>query len=111
MKDERLGLVPGTLDLLILSTLDAMGPLHGYGIARRIEQVGQEGLLLNEGTVYASLIRLQQQSLINADWGTSGNSRKARFCSITKAGKKRLTAATKDWERTVSMVSRILHAE
>ncbi len=111
MGNNRLEIVPGTLDVLVLSTLEAMGALHGYGIARRIEQVGQEGLLLNEGTVYASLIRLQQQGLIAADWGVSENGRKARFYSITKAGKKRLAVATKDWERTVSMVSRILQGE
>lgn len=109
--DEKLEIVPGTLDLLVLRTLEAMGPLHGYGIARRIEQVGQEGLLLNEGTVYAALVRLQQQGLIGADWGTSENGRKARFYALTKAGKKRLAGAMANWERTVSMVARILKAE
>jgi transcriptional regulator len=109
--NERLEIVPGTLDLLVLSTLGTMGAQHGYGIARRIEQVSQEGLLLNEGTVYASLVRLQQQGLITADWGTSENGRKARFYCITRSGKKRLAAATKEWERTVSMVARILQAD
>jgi transcriptional regulator len=109
--DDRLEIVPGTLDLLVLRTLDTMGPLHGYGIARRIEQLGQEGLLLNEGTVYASLVRLQQQGLIGTSWGRSDNCRKARYYSINKAGKRKLAAATKHWERTVLMVSRILQAE
>jgi transcriptional regulator len=111
LSDERLEIIPGTLDLLVLRTLDTIGPMHGYGIARRIEQVGQEGLLLNEGTVYASLARLQQGGFIAADWGASENGRRARFYSITRAGKKKLTIATKNWERTVLMVSRILEAE
>ncbi len=108
---QRLEILPGTLELLVLHTLSAMGPLHGYGIARRIEQVGREGLLLNEGTVYAALVRLQQERAISAEWGVSENGRRARFYTITKVGKKRLTAATKDRERAVSMVSRILQTE
>ncbi|BDC50872.1 PadR family transcriptional regulator [Bryobacterales bacterium F-183] len=108
---NRLEVLPGTLELLVLSTVATMGPLHGYGIARRIEQLGGEGLLLNEGTVYAALIRLQQEGAISADWGVSENGRKARFYSITKQGNKRLTTATRDWDRTVSMVARILNAE
>jgi len=109
--DEKLEIVPGTLELLVLRTLDSMGPLHGYGIARRIEQLGQEGLLLNEGTVYAALVRLQQEGFISAEWGASENGRKARFYSLTKSGRKRLAVATRNWERTVLMVSRILQAE
>ena len=108
---EKLEVVPGTLELLVLRTLESMGPLHGYGIARRIEQLGQEGLLLNEGTVYAALVRLQQEGFIDADWGKSENGRKARFYSLTKSGRKRLTVATRNWERTVLMVSRILVAK
>jgi PadR family transcriptional regulator, regulatory protein PadR len=108
--DEKLDLLPGTLDLLVLQSLAAMGAMHGYGLARRIEQVGGEGVLLNEGTVYASLVRLQQGGLISADWGVSENGRKARFYSITRAGRKRLTEATRTWERTVSMVTRVLKA-
>ena len=107
----KLEIMPGTQDLLVLRTLDAMGPLHGYGIARRIEQLGQEGLLLNEGTVYASLVRLQQEGYIEAAWGVSDNGRKARYYALTKAGKKKLAAETKTWERTVLMVSRILRGE
>ena len=109
--DEKLEIVPGTLELLVLRTLNTMGPLHGYGIARRIEQLGQEGLLLNEGTVYAALVRLQQEGFIIAEWGASENGRKARFYSITKSGRKRLAVAARNWERTVLMVSRILQAE
>lgn len=106
----NLEILPGTLQLLVLQILSAMGPLHGYGIARRIEQTGQEGVLLNEGTVYAALVRLQQDGHISAEWGTSENGRKARFYSITRLGRKRLAAATEEWQRTVSMVSRILNA-
>jgi PadR family transcriptional regulator, regulatory protein PadR len=108
--DGKLDLLPGTLDLLVLRTLHAMGTMHGYGIARRIEQVGGEGVLLNEGTVYASLVRLQQSELISAAWGVSENGRKARFYSITRRGTKPLAEAKRTWERTVSMVSRILKA-
>ena len=107
---EKLEILPGTLDLLVLRTLESMGPLHGYGIARRIEQLAEEGLLLNEGTVYAALVRLQQEGHIAADWGVSDNGRKARFYAITRSGKKRLAAATETWERTVLMVGRILRA-
>jgi transcriptional regulator len=109
--DGKLDLLPGTLDLLVLRTLDALGPTHGYGIARRIEQVGGEGVLLNEGTVYASLVRLQQTGLISAEWGVSENGRKSRFYALTRPGRKRLAQATRTWERTVSMVSRILNAD
>lgn len=109
--DAKLDILPGTLDLLVLRSLEAMGAMHGYGIARRIEQIGGEGVLLNEGTVYASLVRLQQNELISANWGVSENGRKARYYTITRAGKKRLAAATRTWERTVSMVSRVLKAD
>ena len=108
---NKLDLLPGTLDLLVLRTLASMGAMHGYGIARRIEQVGGEGVLLNEGTMYASLVRLQQSGLISATWGVSENGRKARFYTITRSGSKRLAEATRTWERTVSMVSRILNAD
>lgn len=111
MSDNRLDVIPGTLDLLVMKTLQSMGTLHGYGIARRIEQIGQESLLLNEGTVYASLVRLQQQGHIKASWGTSENGRKARFYRLTDTGEKKLAAATRDWERTVSMIGRILQQE
>lgn len=109
--NDKLDLLPGTLDMLVLRTLDAMGAMHGYGIARRIEQVGGEGVLLNEGTVYASLVRLQQSGFISADWGVSENGRKARFYKVTRLGEKHLAGAKRTWERTVSMVSRILKAD
>ena len=93
---------------MILKTLDAMGPLHGYGIARRIEQLSEEVLKLNEGTVYASLLRLTQKGWISSDWGTSENNRRAKFYSITKAGRKQLVQETEDWERIAGVIGRVL---
>jgi PadR family transcriptional regulator PadR len=98
----------GTLDLMILKTLDAMGPLHGFGIARRIEQISDGVLQLNEGTVYASLLRLQQKAWISAAWGVSENNRKAKFYAITRAGRKQLDTETENWERISGVVGRIL---
>lgn len=100
----------GTLDLMILKTLDVMGPLHGYGIARRIEQLSEHVLQLNEGTVYTSLLRLQQQRWIAASWGASENNRKAKFYSITKAGRKQLAQETENWERISGVIGRVLRA-
>ena len=101
----------GTLDLMILKTLQALGPLHGFGIARRLEQLSQEVLQLNEGTVYTSLLRLQQEGWIVSDWGTSENNRKAKFYSITKRGIKQLTIETEDWHRISSVIGRVLRLE
>jgi transcriptional regulator len=98
----------GTLDLMVLTTLESMGPLHGYGIARRIEQVSEAALKLNEGTVYTSLMRLQQQGFISSSWGTSDNNRKAKFYSITRAGRKQLEAEARNWERISSVIARLL---
>jgi PadR family transcriptional regulator PadR len=98
----------GTLDLMILQTLDAMGPQHGYGIARRLEQVSDDLLKLNEGTVYASLMRLQQQRWITASWGASENNRKAKFYAITKAGRRQLASETANWQRIASVMARLL---
>jgi len=98
----------GTLDLMVLKTLDGLGPLHGYGIARRIEQVTDGGLALNQGTIYPALLRLEQRGWIKRDWGTSDHNRRARFYSITAAGRRQLNAETDLWTRTVSMVSRLL---
>ena len=98
----------GTLDLMILKTLDTMGPLHGYGIARRLEQVSDAVLKLNEGTVYASLMRLQQQGWISASWGASENNRKAKFYAITRSGRRQLTAETENWERIAAVIDRVL---
>ena len=98
----------GTLDLMVLKTLDALGPLHGYGIARRIEQVAEGSLALNQGTIYPALLRLEQKSLIASTWGTSENNRRARFYEITKSGRKHLAAETESWSRTVLMMQRML---
>jgi transcriptional regulator len=98
----------GTLDLMILRTLDTLGAQHGYGIARRIEQVAQDALALNQGTIYPALLRLEQKGWINSEWGTSENNRRARFYAITRAGRKQLAAETALWERTVAMMSRLL---
>jgi PadR family transcriptional regulator, regulatory protein PadR len=98
----------GTLDLMVLKTLDTMSPLHGYGIARRIEQVAQGSLALNQGTIYPALLRLEQKGWIKSEWGSSENNRRARFYSITKAGRKQLQAEADSWARTVSMVNRLL---
>ncbi|MGH9161524.1 MAG: PadR family transcriptional regulator [Vicinamibacteraceae bacterium] len=101
----------GTLDLMILKTLHALGSLHGFGIARRIEQVSRDVLQLNEGTVYTSLLRLQQQAWITAEWGTSENNRKAKFYSITARGRKQLEIETENWERISDVIRRVLRQE
>jgi transcriptional regulator len=98
----------GTLDVMVLQTLAAMGSLHGYGIARRIEQVSGHDILLNQGTIYASLVRLQQRGWIAAQWGTSDNNRKAKFYSITKAGRKQLKQDTAYWQRLAGVMGRVL---
>ena len=101
----------GTLDLMVLKTLAALGPLHGYGVARRIEQVAQGSLTLNQGTIYPALLRLEQKGWIKSDWGISENNRRARFYIITAAGKRHLTAETDNWARTVTMVNRLLETD
>jgi PadR family transcriptional regulator, regulatory protein PadR len=98
----------GTLDLMVLKTLDAMGPLHGYGIARRIEQISEDVLQLNEGTVYASVLRLQQKAWISASWGVSENNRKAKFYAITRSGRKQLSKEAENWERIAGVMGRVL---
>lgn len=108
MKPIRSEVLQGTLDLMILQTLHALGPLHGYGIARRIEQLSEDVLQLNEGTVYASLLRLLQKGWIAADWGVSENNRKAKFYSITRSGRRQLAAETENWERIAGVVGRVL---
>lgn len=108
MAESKLDLLQGTLDMMVLQTLVSMGSLHGYGIARRIEQVSGDELLLNQGTIYASLVRLQQRGWIGAEWGTSDNNRKARFYSITRAGRKQLAADTAYWERLSNVMGRVL---
>ena len=101
----------GTLDLMVLKTLAVMGPLHGYGIARRIEQVADRRFVLNQGTIYPALLRLEQKGWIRSAWGTSDNNRRARFYSITAAGRRQLSAEADLWNRTVSMVNRLLEEE
>jgi PadR family transcriptional regulator PadR len=104
----RTDVLQGTLDLMVLQTLETLGPQHGYGIARRIEQVSEDTLKLNEGTVYASLMRLLQRRWISASWGTSDNNRKARFYAITTAGRRQLTTEAANWERIASVMARLL---
>jgi PadR family transcriptional regulator, regulatory protein PadR len=105
---SKLDLLQGTLDVMVLQTLEVLGPLHGYGIARRIEQVSGNQVFLNQGTIYASLVRLQQRGWIAAKWGTSDNNRKAKFYSITKAGKKQLAEDSDYWQRLSEVMSRVL---
>ena len=111
MGAEKSEVLQGTLDLMILKTPQALGPLHGFGIARRIEQVSEEVLQLNEGTVYTSLLRLQQQGWIASEWGTSENNRKAKFYSITRRGMKQLAIETENWERISGVIGRVLQLE
>ena len=108
MPDNKSEILQGTLDLMVLKTLDAMGRLHGYGIARRIEQLSEEALQVNQGTIYLCLIRLVQKRWISAEWGTSENNRRAKFYSITKAGRKQLAAETENWERVSGVIGRLL---
>jgi PadR family transcriptional regulator, regulatory protein PadR len=106
--DSKSEILQGTLDLMVLKTLDAMGPMHGYGIARRIEQLSEEALQINQGTIYLCLIRLVQKCWITAEWGTSDNNRKAKFYAISKAGRKQLRAETENWERVAGVIGRLL---
>ena len=108
MAESKSDILQGTLDLMVLKTLDAMGPLHGYGIARRIEQISEETLLVNQGTIYLCLVRLVQKGWIRAEWGTSENNRKAKFYSISKSGRKQLIAETENWERVAGVIGRLL---
>ena len=101
----------GTLDLMVLKTLEGLGPLHGYGIARRIEQVSGGALSLNQGTIYASLVRLQQRGWISAKWGVSENNRRAKFYALTRRGRKALAEQASTWERLASVMARLLVAE
>jgi PadR family transcriptional regulator, regulatory protein PadR len=105
---DKSDILQGTLDLMVLQTLEAMGPLHGYGIARRIEQVSEDVLQLNQGTIYASLLRLQQRRWITSSWGVSDNNRKAKFYTITKSGRRQLAEETDNWERIAGVIGRLL---
>jgi transcriptional regulator len=108
MGQSKLDLLQGTLDVMVLQTLETMGPQHGYGVARRIEQVSGNEVLLNQGTIYASLVRLQQRGWIAAKWGTSDHNRKAKFYSITKSGQKQLVQDTAYWQRLAGVMGRVL---
>lgn len=109
-ESPKLDLLQGTLDLLVLQTLQTMGPQHGYGIARRIEQVSANSLLINQGTIYAALVRLQHRGWIAAEWGVSDNNRRAKFYSLTRAGGRQLKSETDYWRSLTSVVERVLSA-
>ena len=111
MADNRSSILQGTLDLMVLKTLDAMGPMHGYGLARRIEQISEDALLVNQGTIYLCLIRLVQKRWISAKWGTSENNRRAKYYSLTRAGRKQLARETDEWNRAVDLIGRVLGNE
>jgi PadR family transcriptional regulator, regulatory protein PadR len=106
--ESKLDLLQGTLDVMVLRTLSTIGPLHGYGIARRIEQVSGDEVLLNQGTIYASLVRLQNRGWISAEWGISDNNRKAKYYSITRSGRKQLASETAQWLRLADVMGRVL---
>src|SRR6187549_705270 len=103
MSSSKLDLLQGTLDLMVLQTLDVLGPLHGYGLTRRIEQLGGYGVLLNQGTIYASLVRLQQRGWIAAEWGVSDTNRRAKFYSLTRAGRRQLDTETANWRKLAAV--------
>ena len=105
---DKSEILQGTLDLMVLQTLEAMGPLHGYGIARRIEQISDDVLELNQGTIYASLLRLQQRRWISAAWGVSENNRRAKFYAITRTGRKQLASEADNWQRIAAVIGRLL---
>jgi transcriptional regulator len=111
MAEDKTDILHGTLDLMVLKTLDAMGPMHGYGIALRIEQLSGDALRVNQGTIYLCLIRLVQKGWIKAEWGTSENNRKAKFYEISKAGRKQLAAETENWERIAGVIGRLLQLD
>ena len=111
MTETKLDLLQGTLDLMVLQTLSVMGSLHGYGIARRIEQTSGDSVLLNQGTIYASLVRLQHRGWISAEWGVSDNNRKAKFYSITRGGRKQLAKDAAYWKRLSDLMGRVLTME
>jgi PadR family transcriptional regulator PadR len=108
MPESKLDLLQGTLDLMVLQTLSVMGSLHGYGIARRIEQISDDAVLLNQGTIYAALVRLQHRGWISAAWGVSDNNRKAKFYAITRAGRKQLVKDAAYWQRLSDLMGRVL---
>jgi PadR family transcriptional regulator, regulatory protein PadR len=110
LKETRSDILQGTLDLMVLKTLEGLGPLHGYGIARRIEQVSEGVLSLNQGTIYPALLRLEQRGWIRPEWGASDNNRRAKYYSLTRAGRKQLATETQDWERISAIIARMLNS-
>jgi transcriptional regulator len=108
MGENRSEVLQGTLDLMVLKTLEAMGPLHGYGIARRIEQVSGNSLSMNQGTIYPALLRLEQRGWIKSEWGTSETNRRAKFYSLSRIGRKKIAEETENWERVASTMARFL---
>ncbi len=111
MSESKADILQGTLDLMVLKTLDTMGAMHGWGIAQRIEQVSRDALHLNQGTLYPALLRLQQRGWVAAKWGTSENNRRARYYSLTKRGRKQLRLETENWERMTSIMERLLEGD
>ena len=107
-KESRSSILQGTLDLMVLKTLDQLGPLHGYGIARRIEQIGEQALVVNQGTIYLCLVRLGQKGWVSTEWGTSENNRRAKFYALTKAGRKQLQLEIENWDRISGVIGRVL---
>ena len=111
MGESRSDVLQGTLDLMVLKTLESMGPLHGYGIARRIEQVSDNALILNQGTIYPALLRLEQRGWISSEWGTSETNRRAKFYSLSRLGRKQIEEETENWERVAATMARFLVSE
>lgn len=111
MKQDRSEILQGTLDLMVLKALHAMGPLHGYGIARRIEQISGDALLVNQGTIYLCLVRLVQKGWVTSEWGASENNRRARYYSLSRAGRKQLAEETRNWERISGVIGKLLELE
>ena len=111
MPQSESSILQGTLDLMVLKTLEHLGPMHGYGIALRIEQIGERAVIVNQGTIYLCLVRLVQKKWIKAEWGVSDNNRKAKFYSLTKTGRKQLQAETANWERVAGVMGRVLNPQ
>jgi PadR family transcriptional regulator, regulatory protein PadR len=108
MGETKSDVLQGTLDLMVLKTLESMGPLHGYGIARRIEQVSDNALSLNQGTIYPALLRLEQRGWIKSEWGLSGTNRRAKFYSLSRIGRRQVEMETENWERVAATMARFL---
>src|SRR5437764_3905548 len=106
--DARSDILQGTLDLMVLRTLQTMGPQHGFGLAKRIQQISEDALSLNQGTLYPALLRLEQRGWIRSEWGVSDNNRKAKYYALTKSGRKQLLEETADWQRMSAIINRLL---